>query len=127
MVGQGEGWPNRCLLFPLHVRMLDEYFEEQMKEIIRMCARHRQTMLFSATMTDEVPQAPGREEGRRGEVRCSVGGGESLAWQGCPGAAGVLVPVISEGEPWGHYSWEGVMAEEPSFPFVRSRIWLRCL
>ncbi|XP_039198374.1 probable ATP-dependent RNA helicase DDX27 [Crotalus tigris] len=35
-------------------RMLDEYFEEQMKEIIRMCARHRQTMLFSATMTDEV-------------------------------------------------------------------------
>ncbi|KAJ6633960.1 hypothetical protein lerEdw1_014227 [Lerista edwardsae] len=35
-------------------RMLDEYFEEQMKEIIRLCARHRQTMLFSATMTDEV-------------------------------------------------------------------------
>ncbi|XP_075223174.1 dead-box helicase Rs1 [Lycorma delicatula] len=35
-------------------RMLDEYFQEQMTEIIKQCSRTRQTLLFSATMTDAV-------------------------------------------------------------------------
>lgn len=35
-------------------RMLDESFGEQMKDVINLCSKKHQTMLFSATMTDEV-------------------------------------------------------------------------
>lgn len=35
-------------------RMLDEFFVEQLNEIVRQCCIKRQTLLFSATMTDSV-------------------------------------------------------------------------
>ena len=34
--------------------MLEEKFELELKEILRLCPKHRQTLLFSASMTDEV-------------------------------------------------------------------------
>ncbi|GMR52292.1 hypothetical protein PMAYCL1PPCAC_22487 [Pristionchus mayeri] len=37
-------------------RMLEEAFKEQMGEIIKMCAKQRQTLLFSATMTDQIDE-----------------------------------------------------------------------
>ena len=36
--------------------MLDEHFQDQMHEIIQHCPKKRQTMLFSATMTDKVEE-----------------------------------------------------------------------
>ncbi len=35
-------------------RMLDEHFAEQLKEVMRLCSKTHQTMLFSATMTDRI-------------------------------------------------------------------------
>jgi len=35
-------------------RLLDECFFEQMKEVMKLCSKNRQTLLFSATMTDKV-------------------------------------------------------------------------
>ncbi|WFD35023.1 RNA helicase [Malassezia cuniculi] len=37
-------------------RMLEDGFEAELNEIIRLCPQKRQTMLFSATMTDDVDQ-----------------------------------------------------------------------
>jgi ATP-dependent RNA helicase DDX27 len=35
-------------------RMLDECFAEQLKEVMRLCSKTHQTLLFSATMNDRV-------------------------------------------------------------------------
>lgn len=36
--------------------MLEEAFRDQMNELIRLCAQNRQTLLFSATMTEEIDE-----------------------------------------------------------------------
>ena len=43
-----------CVVHVCFRRMLDENFKDQMEEIVKLSPRGRQTMLFSATMTDEV-------------------------------------------------------------------------
>ena len=35
-------------------RLLEMGFQEEIREIVKMCPKKRQTMLFSATMTEEV-------------------------------------------------------------------------
>ncbi|GAA54145.1 ATP-dependent RNA helicase DDX27 [Clonorchis sinensis] len=37
-------------------KLLDEYFVEQISEIVKHCGRQRQTLLFSATMTESVKE-----------------------------------------------------------------------
>ncbi|CAD6184340.1 unnamed protein product [Caenorhabditis auriculariae] len=37
-------------------RMLEEAFRDQMNELIRLCSPNRQTLLFSATMTDQIDE-----------------------------------------------------------------------
>lgn len=37
-------------------RMLEDGFEDELNEIVRLCPKQRQTMLFSATMTEDVDQ-----------------------------------------------------------------------
>lgn len=38
----------------LFYRLLDEYFTEQITEIVKLCSKQRQILLFSATMTESV-------------------------------------------------------------------------
>jgi len=44
----------QCLIIDEADRILDIGFEEEMKQIIRILPKTRQTMLFSATMTDKI-------------------------------------------------------------------------
>jgi ATP-dependent RNA helicase DDX27 len=42
------------LMLLLQIRLLEMGFIEEVEEIVKMCPKNRQTMLFSATMTEQV-------------------------------------------------------------------------
>lgn len=54
--GDGEMGFNPSLTPSSLNRMLEDGFKEELEEIVRSCPRSRQTMLFSATMTDNVDE-----------------------------------------------------------------------
>jgi ATP-dependent RNA helicase DDX27 len=59
-------------------RMLDECFLEQMKAIVKSCAQTRQTLLFSATMTDNVQDLA--SVSLKKPVRVFVDSNKVVAW-----------------------------------------------
>jgi len=59
-------------------RLLDESFMDQMKEIVKSCAPTRQTMLFSATMTDEVNELA--LVSLKSPVKIFVDSNKAVAW-----------------------------------------------
>ena len=59
-------------------RLLDECFLDQMKEIVKSCAPTRQTLLFSATMTEQVNELA--LVSLRSPVKIFVDSNKSVAW-----------------------------------------------
>ena len=59
-------------------RLLEESFLEQIKEVVKSCAPTRQTMLFSATMTDQVNELAAVS--LRRPVKIFVDSNKAVAW-----------------------------------------------
>lgn len=49
-----SSWPVQCLVIDEADRILEIGFEEEMKQIIKLLPKDRQTVLFSATQTTKV-------------------------------------------------------------------------
>ena len=61
-----------------HNRLLEEAFLDQIKEVVKSCAPTRQTLLFSATMTDQVNELAAMS--LRRPVKIFVDSNRAVAW-----------------------------------------------
>ena len=48
----------QCLVIDEADRILEVGFEDEMRQILKICPKERQTMLFSATQTTKVDNSP---------------------------------------------------------------------
>ena len=98
-----------CLVIDEADRILEIGFEEEMRQIVKLLPKERQTMLFSATQTTKVGEREGRRVGRGKSSRDNPGRG----WGSFGKEYGMVVVVVGvrgEGRVAGSYKdWQGIV------------------